>query len=1408
MYLKTIANKMPNLFRLSLLVVMSMVATEARAACVVDKAGTYIEAEHFTGSSQLASSPTSVNEFSLLSDASYSNGQALVSGTGGSATTTPGNEVKEYELSFPETGTYQIWMRGRSGGDGNSDSMFFTLDNDTWKAWNFGGIHSSIIWTSSMQVPSGGDNTIEVTVIAPGTHTLKIAMREDNSVIDGFYITKGSEVPNDTFMDSSVKTVLNPQFGCDGAYWSSDNSLVGVTNYYGYNAASTTVTITNIGEDDTQAATISVDQSWVTIDNTSMDALLAGDSHTITLSFATAALALGTHSAEITITGGASNSGFTIPITLLVKDAPATASCGEVPLYAQNLVTPAIMVQLDSSGSMNTTMTLASTVGQKTSSLATIVKKIVDRTNWQPNNAMGFVISRNTGTATKRAWSYDGNVNNAPVLTITYSSGTDTVTVEQNIFGSSNDIQGSTGNINTTATYLELGRSGEPVGLRFTDVNVPQGATITSAYITFTAYQPDTGTSDFTIKGVAEDNVTDITTPTLTSEYASWKPGTWLASMQRIDIAEDVLSEVFQDQTIAWGFATWEGGNCNSSGSDNSPTYYTNYAVGCHEHDQTHYDALQQHVYDGYTSGCTPLVPTMRAGLEYFKGNRSDNNYNETYTKLSCQPRILVIVTDGQGNTATDNARIDTVVDDLIAEGVSIVTVGFGLTNASQLDRIVQKMQTAGEADDEDDLYHLHNEDASGVAIPFMAQNRQEFIDAMNDIVKAVKAQVFYGSSPAATTSASDDTIGVLLNASFDASDWSGSLSAKEFDTFTGELNPTSKWTTTTTLAGATINGFIADSAGTVTAYTESSITGDNFLCKPMGDIINSVPKLVADPPYFYNFDSYSSFKYNGSVRTRDDLAYVSSNDGALHAFLISDGTEKWRFYPYAVTSDLSLATTNAVDNMCSSAYCHKFLLDGSPQAADVKVYEETTSTVKKWKTILVTGQGKGGSSFFGLDVTYGNDFIAATNPSKLLWEYSSSDLGLATSTPVTQRVSVFEEATIAPTVSTSESSWITFFGSGSASTTLLQSEKQSYIFAINSWDASPVWEDLAGNDVASVKLSATELKNDKPASPIVVDLFNDDYLYDAIYAGNLYGNMYRVSNIGVNQVPVVQEIYDSGLTDHTSPVTAKAEVAYADNNDYWIYFGTGRYEDQVDKFTVDQQYFFALQENFDALDDADSNKDELHEVAQTTVPYTMTDLVTLTTGIVEGYVVDSDGNRVDQDENGSIDADDLLKFRTLSCPLPDADGNCNPDAESWVLKLAIPTDSGSERVISRPLIVAGIAFFATFVPDDDVCAGDGETWLFAIDMETGGIVSDAIFDLNDDGTFDSSTDRQIKTSLTDETMTFIGGIYIGEGKPTDELVLHNDVLFVGTSTQPPLPIKVNLPDQRTQLKAWRQKFN
>ena len=1208
-------NKPANHFLLILNIIATcwMVPSDASALCSINPNGTYIEAEHFTGDYQLdAGSHWSGDYFQLHPDNSANGEVVLKSGSSGAAGNTPENEVKKYTVNFTATGTYYIWMRGK-GFNGSEDSMFFTVDNDSWKAWNFGGNYGNFIWTKSMQV--GADHTIAINTT--GSHTIKIAMREDDTEIDGFYLTKGTETPTDATVPSTV-TTINPQAGCSGPTWATDPLQIEATCFSGYNAPSLTFNISNTGTaNDPATAIITSNENWVTVDDSTVPPLAISQTHTVTVNFSSSALTAGTHTAILTITsnGSVENSPLEIPVTLLVKTAPSSAACGDIPLYAENLVNPAIMVQLDTSGSMGNYM-------------------------------------------------------------------------------------------NTSDGY-----------------------------------------------------------------------------MTRIAIAEDVLKEMFLDRTISWGFATWAGGSGYASNSDNAPNYYTTYRIGCHDHDDDHQDALQDKADDGHASGYTPLVPTMKAALAYFQGERKDDHYDEKFIELSCQPRILVLVTDGLGNTATDNSKIDDITDKLIEAGITIVAVGFGLDNATQLDRIVQKMQTAGEAFEDDYLYHLHNEDADGDAEPFMAQNRQEFIDAMNQIVTSVKAQVFHGSSPAPTTSV--DNGAILLNANFDASNWSGNLKATLFNSFTGELQSTTIWETDTTVTADNINGFIYDASETdkVSKYTEASISGDNFLCKTMGDIVNSTPAIVGAPPYFYRFgndsgdDLYYNFKYNAAVKSRDEIAYFGANDGALHAICVADGTEKWRFYPNSVISKMALAASDPSKDPCSSAYCHQFLLDGTPQPADIYV-----NTTKKWRSILVTGLGRGGSAFFTLDITYGKDFDDATAPSLYLWEFNETDdaeLGNATSWPTVVRLS-----------HGTGTGWATIFGSGAAETDLLQADKQAYLFALNSYDKSKVWVDENNAPVYRIKLSSNELKNDIPSPPLLVDI-NDDAVYDRIYVGNLYGNLYRAKNIGFLQEPELELFFDSENTDHTSPVTAKAYSGY-DYGDIWIFFGTGRYQEQIDKITTDQQYFFGL---FD-------------EDASKSTPYTKSDLVEMQTQIIEAYALDDNGDPVDLDKDGDVDSDDLRQYRTVSCDLPDEDGKCNPDNKSWMLKLAIPSGgTASERSISQPLVVGGVVFFTTFIPDGDVCEGNGDTYLFAVDWESGEFVSNEVFDINGDDKY-TEADQTVQDPNDPDNPQKVVGLYIGTGKPVPELVIHNDILFVGTTDDEPTVVKVNLQALQSRLRSWKRQFN
>ncbi|MCK7507676.1 MAG: hypothetical protein MZV70_28940 [Desulfobacterales bacterium] len=48
------------------------------------------------------------------------------------------------------------------------------------------------------------------------------------------------------------------------------------------------------------------------------------------------------------------------------------------------------------------------------------------------------------------------------------------------------------------------------------------------------------------------------------------------------------------------------------------------------------------------------------------------------------------------------------------------------------------------------------------------------------------------------------------------------------------------------------------------------------------------------------------------------------------------------------------------------------------------------------------------------------------------------------------------------------------------------------------------------------------------------------------------------------------------------------------------------------------------------------------------------------------------------------------------------------------------PPVGGSERVFTKPLVVGGIVFFTTFIPDADICTGSGDTYVFALDYKTG----------------------------------------------------------------------------------------
>ncbi|HSL41707.1 MAG TPA: hypothetical protein VK857_15145, partial [Desulforhopalus sp.] len=204
--------------------------------------------------------------------------------------------------------------------------------------------------------------------------------------------------------------------------------------------------------------------------------------------------------------------------------------------------------------------------------------------------------------------------------------------------------------------------------------------------------------------------------------------------------------------------------------------------------------------------------------------------------------------------------------------------------------------------------------------------------------------------------------------------------------------------------------------------------------------------------------------------------------------------------------------------------------------------------------------------------------------------------------------------------------------------------------------------------------------------------------------------------------------------------------------------------------------------------------------------------LVQLTSNLVSGYILAGHGGPKDINVDGLIGAEDLRVFRTISCAVPGEDGRCNPAGFAWRLALATG-DGPSERLLVKPLAVAGILFAATFIPDADPCRGGGETWLFAMELDSGRPVPLALFDLNRDGVIDQADnmfiDQQGRRQL-------VGGYLVGRGRPTG-LSLHGDRLIIhmaraaGEAGDEQAVLQevneVKIPGLRAKFQAWRQLF-
>lgn len=471
------------------------------------------------------------------------------------------------------------------------------------------------------------------------------------------------------------------------------------------------------------------------------------------------------------------------------------------------------------------------------------------------------------------------------------------------------------------------------------------------------------------------------------------------------------------------------------------------------------------------------------------------------------------------------------------------------------------------------DLWHAA---LNGRGLFFSAEDPKSLSDAMQAMVDNIISRSSSAAS-IATNSRRLDTTTNIYQASFDSGNWTGELEAFAV-TDEGALGA-SQWTASTNIPAAASRNIktFDGSAGVDFSWgsisiAQQTVLGSEDLLKYLrgdqsneqskggtfrnrtsllGDIVNSDPLFVSEESFGYDklggAEGTDYVTYIEGKPTKTAMIYVGANDGMLHAFKASDGSELFAYVPALVYANLpSLAKPN---------YSHKYYVDGAPTMGDV-YYGGST-----WKTILVTPLGAGGRGVFALDITK-NFSLSGFDGTDVLWEFDGANA--AAGSTLNDMGYPVGSATIGRF---NDGKYYAVFGNGYGSANC-----KSALFMVQVDAPSNVKFFDTGKGACTT--SATQ---NGMSTPSLVD-YDGDRIIDAIFAGDLLGNLWKfdvstgIWSIALGGAPM--------FTTVGQPITAPVEVGPApaeSSGKAMIYFGTGRYLLSGDELDKSKQAFYGL---------------------------------------------------------------------------------------------------------------------------------------------------------------------------------------------------------------------------------------
>ena len=671
----------------------------------------------------------------------------------------------------------------------------------------------------------------------------------------------------------------------------------------------------------------------------------------------------------------------------------------------------------------------------------------------------------------------------------------------------------------------------------------------------------------------------------------------------RMDVAKSVIKKIVSNTELTskanfglmewgWPYATSNGGlrirvPISSSGAK---TIFTNV--------------------DGViANGGTYLNNALSLAKSYFAG--SAGYPSPIISGASCQLNYLIVISDGEWADPSGVVRTATA---LANQTPPIKTFAVGLALGSSSTNY-SNLAVAG-----------------GTKVPLFASNEQELLAALTDAIKQVISSTLTFSAPAVTSEITKDNFIYQSTFSYAPNkQWEGSLKKYKLnaDSTIGNLewdagaklnskSASSRQLWTAGLTGTGLNNFTTSYRSELKDRFQSSLVSSdaqvdkliNFVRgvdtydqdadgntseerHKLNDIYHSQISIVSPPSssitytsiyedsYYRNVNNYTNFTSGGTCgsgcASRREIVLAGSNAGILHAFDASSGEELWGFIPPSVLNKLPkiISSTPNVTNAI-------FGVDGSPVVKDI-YYGGV------WRTIVLTGLGRGGNSYFALDITNPNSpthlfTIENDDIGKVVNFWNSS--GTKTSylhsfgsvADATKDYSKLGEAWSTPRIIRMRISnvdkWVAVFGAGFNGGVNPNLGSAAFVM------------DLENNGDLLKKIDITDksntIANSVPSDLVVITANGTakaQYYGAMVYVPDYEGKITKINLTSSGTLYQSTQLFDADSSTTNGRYILNGAEATINSDTLWLYFGTGDSEKLQDQISGTENRLYGIKD-------------------------------------------------------------------------------------------------------------------------------------------------------------------------------------------------------------------------------------